>query len=126
MSDTTTSHDTHSHDHPDYAHPMPVPGLLAVFGALIFLTIVTVIAADFQFGALDIWISMAIATVKAGLVIFFFMHLIHDKAFNGMVFFFSLFFVALFLGFALMDSGAYQDQIKENSYEQIQQENALK
>ena len=123
MSDT---HNSHSEDHPDFAHPMPVAGLLAVFGALIFLTIVTVVVADFKFGALDIWISMAIATVKAGLVIFFFMHLIHDKAFNGMVFFFSLFFVALFLGFSLMDTGAYQDLIKEKTYEQIQQEKSLK
>lgn len=124
MTESHTDHGSHG-DHASFAHPMPVWGLWAVLFSLLFLTVVTVVAADFQLGALDIWISMAIATVKAGLVIFLFMHLIHDKAFNGLVFFFSVFFLALFLGFLLMDTGAYQDQIKEQTYDTIQQEQSL-
>ena len=67
---------------------MPVPILLSVFFALVFLTIVTVAQASVDFGNYDVLIVMGIATVKATLVGYFFMHLSHEKPFN----------VALFLG----------------------------
>ncbi len=42
--------------------------------------------------------------VESRLVIFFFMHMLWDKPLNGILFFSSLIFVALFLGFTLMDA----------------------
>ena len=94
----------HSEDGHDFAHPMPVPMLLAVFFALVFLTIVTVAQASFDLGGLDIAVVMAIATVKAGLVMAFFMHLAYDKPFNIIVFLSSFVFVGLFVIFTLSDS----------------------
>ncbi len=91
---------------------MPVWQLLAVFFALIFLTILTVYQATFDFGNLELFLSLAIATVKASLVILFFMHMIHDKPLNAIVFLSSFIFVALFLGFTMMDAGSYQDIIE--------------
>lgn len=88
----------------DFAHPFPVWGLLAVFFALVFLTIVTVAQASFDFGSYEVLISMIIATIKASLVVFFFMHLAFDKPYNALLFLGSLLFVSLFLGFTLMDS----------------------
>ena len=87
----------HSEDGYDFAHPMPVPVLLAVFFALVFLTIVTVAQASFDFGGSDVIIVMVIATMKAALVAFFFMHLAFDKPFNVFIFFGSFVFVALFV-----------------------------
>jgi cytochrome c oxidase subunit 4 len=95
------------HDHADghdFAHPMPVPMLLAVFFALVFLTIITVAQANFNFGSFDVVIVMVIATIKAALVAFFFMHLAFDKPFNVFLFFGSFVFVALFVIFTLGDA----------------------
>ena len=55
---------------------------------------------------------MGIATIKACLVIFFFMHLAYDKPFNMIVFFASFVFVGLFVIFTLSDS-----QLTSNSFE---------
>ena len=97
----------HSDDGHDFAHPMPVPMLLAVFGILTFLTIITVAQASFDlssFGNLDVTIVMIIATIKATLVGAFFMHLAHDKPFNVLVFVGSFIFVGLFVIFTIGDS----------------------
>lgn len=88
----------------DFAHPFPVWGLLAVFFALVFLTIVTVAQANLELGGYDVLASMIIATIKASLVVFFFMHLAFYKAYNAILFLGSLLFVTLFLAFTLMDS----------------------
>lgn len=103
----------HSSDgHHGFAHPSPVWQLLAVFFALIFLTILTVYQATFDLGNLELIVSLIIATVKASLVILFFMHMIHDKPLNAILFIGSFIFVALFLGFTLMDASAYRDSIE--------------
>jgi cytochrome c oxidase subunit 4 len=121
----------HSHDqahspHHGFAHVMPPIMLLAVFAALIVLTVVTIMLNDLDLGPIEIFISMGIATIKAGLVISIFMHMMHDKPFNMIVFFFSLIFVSLFIGFTLMDSREYGEDIKDYQYLEIQKEDALK
>ena len=108
MSDHSSAHDDHG-----FAHVMPAWMLLAVFFALIVLTVVTVVAAGNPLipEGFDLPVAMAIATVKASLVVLFFMHLIHDKGLNALLFMFSLVFVALFLGFAMSDTEQYQHRI---------------
>lgn len=109
MSETTTS----SHgDHHGFAHPAPVWQLLAVFFALIILTLLTVFQSTLDLGNLELALSLFIATVKASLVMLFFMHMIHDKPLNIIIFLSSFIFVALFLGFTLMDAAAYRDDIE--------------
>lgn len=78
--------------------------LLGVFAALVFLTIITVAQASFDLGSIDVAVVMVIATIKAALVAFFFMHLAFDKPFNVIVFFGSFVFVGLFVIFTLSDS----------------------
>lgn len=91
---------------------MPVWQLLAVFFALIILTIITVFQSTLDLGNSELIISMVVATIKASLVILFFMHMIHDKPLNAIIFLSSFIFVALFLGFTLMDSSAYRDSLE--------------
>ena len=101
-----TEHSNPSLPQPDshlHTHVMPLWQLFAVFGALVLLTVLTVVAAQFSFGAWEVWVSLGIATVKAVLVAVYFMHLRHDRAFNALVFLSSLVFVALFLALTLMD-----------------------
>lgn len=102
----------HTEDGHDFAHPMPVAVLLAVFFALVFLTIVTVAQASFDFGTWDVAIVMVIATIKAALVMAFFMHLAFDKPFNVIVFLGSFVFVALFVIFTLSDSRLTADAME--------------
>jgi cytochrome c oxidase subunit IV len=56
-------------------------------------------------------LSLTIATVKAGLVIAFFMHLVWDKPLNAIIILGSLIFVALFLGFTMMDADGYRENL---------------
>jgi cytochrome c oxidase subunit 4 len=108
------AHSAHGHHH-GFAHPSPVWQLLAVFFALLALTVATVYQSTLDLGNFEIWASLAIATIKAGLVILFFMHMIHDKPFNIIMFLGTLVFVALFLGFTLMDAHNYKDLIEPGS-----------
>ncbi len=91
--------------------------LIGVFAALVALTIITVVAANFPLGQWEIWVSLGIATAKAALVVMFFMHVWYDKPFNALVFISSLAFVALFLGITLIDSREYQPDIEERVIE---------
>ena len=102
----------HSDDGHEFAHPMPIPILLAVFVTLTLLTILTVAQASFDFGSLDVTIVMVIATIKATLVICFFMHLAFDKPFNMIVFLSSFVFVGLFVIFTLSDSQMTADSFE--------------
>jgi cytochrome c oxidase subunit 4 len=108
MSDHT-SHDDHPH------HITSLAVLIATFVALVALTVLTSVLAQVNLGRADIWITLGIATVKAAMVAAIFMHLIHDKAFNGIILMATLLFVALFVGFTLMDSEQYAPAIKAYS-----------
>jgi cytochrome c oxidase subunit IV len=102
----------HGHDHEHgFSHPMPIWMLLSVFFALLALTGLTVYQSQFSLGNAEIWLSLTIATIKAGLVILFFMHLLWDKPLNAIVILGSLIFVALFLGFTMMDAEGYRENL---------------
>lgn len=107
-SESSSHHEDHGHHGP---HVMPLSMLFTIFGALIFFTLLTVAVGQFSLGKWEILITMMIATTKAILVAVFFMHLKYDRPFNAMIFSFSLFFVALFLGIVLMDVGAYKENL---------------
>ena len=118
MSDHSSSgaHAAHAHN---FSHPMPVWQLLAVFFALIILTGLTVYQSTLDLGNSELILSLFIATIKASLVILFFMHMLHDKPLNAIIFLGSFIFVALFLGFTLMDSSAYRDSLEYRQVETL-------
>ena len=106
------SHNEHSKEGYDFAHPIPLPLLFGVFVALTVLTIITVGQASFDLGSFDIAVVMFIATIKAVLVGAFFMHLAWDKPFNIICFCGSFVFVGLFITFTLFDNqGTIGDDI---------------
>ena len=105
---TTTTGTTHGAQHHALAHPVPLPLLFAVFGALAVLTVITYTATWLQLGSFNIWLALLIAVVKAGLVALYFMHLRWDSPFNAVVLIASLFFVALFIGIAVLDAKEYR------------------
>ena len=103
-------HDDHHDDgHHGLAHVATLKTLCATGGTLLFLTIVTVLATKVDFGAnINLGIAMAIAVIKATLVILFFMHLRYDRLFHSVVFVSAILAASLFVGFTLMDSNQYQ------------------
>ncbi len=92
-------------------HIVPAKTLVATGLALLVLTLITVWAAKIDLGNLNIWIALAIAVLKASLVVLFFMHLRYDRPFNGFVFVTYLEFVAIFISFALTDTKEYAPDI---------------
>lgn len=99
------------HAHASPGHIVPVKLLAGVWLVLMVLTVLTVEAAKINFGELNLWMAMGIATVKASLVVLFFMHLYWDRPINGIIFCTSLLLVALFIGLALTDSSEYQGEL---------------
>ena len=96
--------DTVPHDHDEIAHVMAVRLLIGVWGALMVLTVITVAVTSVDLGSrINLTIAMAIATVKAGLVVTYFMHLRWDRPFHTLVFLGSLLFVSLFISMTLLD-----------------------
>ena len=86
-----------SHHHPSLSTFVNV--LLALF----FLTFVTVAVAQFDFGPFNTFIAMLVASVKATLVLRYFMHLKYDKMEYPVVFFVGILFLFVMFGFSQLD-----------------------
>ena len=106
----TAHHDDAHDDHHGIAHTASVKVLLGTGGALMMLTLVTVLATKVDFGTnINLAVAMFIAVIKATLVVLFFMHLKYDKIFHTVIFLSAILAASLFVGFTLMDSGQYQN-----------------
>ncbi|SMO55660.1 cytochrome C oxidase subunit IV family protein [Fodinibius sediminis] len=79
--------------------------LLGVAGALLVLTVLTVVVHYLHLpNPWSIIVAMAVAVAKASLVALFFMNLYWDERFNLMLFLASIAFLALLVGFTLLDT----------------------
>jgi cytochrome c oxidase subunit 4 len=98
---------THDHDHDDgavHAHVSSVPFYVAVFLGLLFLTGMTVGQSYVDLGKMNIVLVILIATMKASLVVTFFMHLKWDNKFNALIFISTLFFIGVFFAYTMNDT----------------------
>ena len=98
---------------PSVGHVVPLRVLFAIWISLLILTGVTVAVADVDLGRANLWVALAIATLKASLVALFFMHLKYDHPFHAVILIGALLFVMLFIGIAMLDSGQYQPEIQQ-------------
>ncbi|TGK62108.1 cytochrome C oxidase subunit IV [Leptospira wolffii] len=95
---------THTEDHGHGEHHLiSVKTYSFVFGALIVGTIVTVLVAQVDFGAMNTVIAMLVATIKASLVLAYFMHLKYDNVMNRAIFGSGFLFLLLLFGFSVAD-----------------------
>jgi cytochrome c oxidase subunit IV len=95
---------SHGHGHGEGAHHViPFKVYINVIVALLFLTVVTVAAARVDFGALNTIIAMLIASVKAGLVLAYFMHLKYDDKLYVVAFGTAIFFLIVMFFFSWVD-----------------------
>lgn len=107
----STHSETIGHGHGEDTHEHGWKGYLYILLILLALTIITVTASRIDFGSstANVVIAMTIATIKATLVALFFMHLKDDKPINGLIFVSTLLFLAVFLGFCLVDADSRFD-----------------
>ena len=80
----------------DFSHHVTSQGTyFAIFAALMVLTALTVWVAFQDFGAMNVPIAFAIATIKATVVVLFFMHVIHSPRLTAAILVGSLIFVGI-------------------------------
>lgn len=84
-------------------HIIPLKVYFSVLGALLVLTVITVAAARVDFGALNTIIALGIASVKAGLVLAYFMHLKYDDKTYIVAFGTGIFFLVLLFFISWLD-----------------------
>ncbi len=109
------AHAEHADGHADHglAHTMPISLLVGILAVLLVLTVLTVSVTSFDLGAQgNLVVAMVIATVKAALVVTFFMHLLWDKKFHLILFMTSVLFMILFLSMSVTDRGEYDKDIE--------------
>lgn len=85
------------------AHKPSLTPYFAVFLALMGLTAATVYVAFLDMGPLNDVVAMAIASLKASLVVIWFMHVKHATRLTKLTIWGSLLFLVLLIGFVLMD-----------------------
>ncbi|KAF5041472.1 Prokaryotic Cytochrome C oxidase subunit IV [anaerobic digester metagenome] len=87
-----------------HKHIMPFGLLAKIWLALLVLTGVTVGVASFDFGYLNVLVAMSVASVKALLVVLFFMHLKYENRVLGAFLILVFVILAIFIGFTFFDT----------------------
>jgi cytochrome c oxidase subunit 4 len=102
------SSQTDAHEHVDdgavHAHISSVAFYVVIFLALVCLTIATVGQSYVDLGKANLIFVILIATMKASLVVTFFMHLKWDNKFNALIFLSTIFFIGVFFTYTLNDT----------------------
>jgi len=91
-------------EYPEYIeHHVPVSTYLLVFGALMVLTAATVAIAFVDLGRLNVVVALAVAIVKATLVVLFFMHVKYSSRLTQLVVIAAIAWLAILFGITLSD-----------------------
>jgi len=99
----------HQPDHETYTghaaphHQAPLWAYFLVFFALMILTVVTVAVSRIDLGTLNTGVAMAIAVVKATVVILWFMHVIHSPRLTWIVVISSFLWLAVMFALFFSD-----------------------
>ena len=84
-------------------HVIPLKVYFNVLGALLVMTVITVAAARVDFGQMNTIIAMGIASVKAFLVLSYFMHLKYDDKTYWVIFGTAIFGLLVLYFFSELD-----------------------
>jgi cytochrome c oxidase subunit IV len=84
-------------------HIVSTKTFVLVWAALLTLTAITVTVAKLNLGALSTLTAIAIASVKAGLVLWFFMHLKYEKRLLKLLLLVPIVTLAVIIGLTFID-----------------------
>jgi cytochrome c oxidase subunit IV len=87
-----------------HAHISAVGFYVFILVTLMTLTILTVAVSYVHLGRLNLIVAVVIASIKAGLVVTFFMHLKYDNKFNALILVVSLLFIGVFFAYVMNDT----------------------
>jgi cytochrome c oxidase subunit 4 len=101
-------HEAHDQEHAGdfdvHAHISPAKFYVFILLVLMALTLLTVGVSYIHLGKLNLIVAIVIASIKASLVVLFFMHLRYDNKFNALVLIMSLLFIGVFFAYTLNDT----------------------
>ncbi|MCB9475354.1 MAG: cytochrome C oxidase subunit IV family protein [Deltaproteobacteria bacterium] len=101
-----TMDNTHAAEHGGHHgehHVLPYTVYFAVYGSLLVLTGITVLVSFAGLGKWSIPVAMAVAVVKASLVVGYFMHLKYDDRLNSLILVVTLLFILIFFAMTFSD-----------------------
>jgi cytochrome c oxidase subunit IV len=93
-----------NHTNTPELHVLPLRLYLSVGAALLFLTVVTVIVSQIPLGGWNLVVALAIASVKALLVVSFFMHLYYDHKLYFIIFSIGVLTLSVFIVLTMFDT----------------------
>jgi cytochrome c oxidase subunit IV len=94
----------HPHDEGS-PHVLSYGFLTGIFLALMALTATTIAVAQIDLGFLNVVVALTVASVKASLVIFFFMHLKYENRLIKTMVLTAFVLLAICIGFTFFDIG---------------------
>jgi len=87
----------------EHAHIVPYKTFTIVWIGLLALTGVTIAVAQYDLGALNIWVALGIAIFKSGLVVAVFMHMKYENRLFKLSLLAALAILAIFIGLNFFD-----------------------
>ena len=87
----------------EHAHIVPYKTFMFIWVALLILTGVTVLVAQYNLGPLNIWVALSIATFKSALVVAVFMHMKYESWLFKLALLSTLVILAIFIGLYFVD-----------------------
>jgi len=84
-------------------HIVPTRTFVRIWILLLFLTAVLVLTSKLWHDALSVWAMLIVTPVKAGLVLFYFMHLKYEKTYLRALVFMTLGLLTLVIGLLFFD-----------------------
>lgn len=101
-------HASHSSSE-EFGHIIPIRIYLTVLALLLVLTVVTVAVSRVDFGPWNLVVAMLIASIKAGAVALFFMHLKYENPLVWLYVLIPVLLLGLMLGGVFLDNPTRND-----------------
>ena len=76
-----------------------------VLVALLALTVLTVVLSRFDFGVLDVLITIIVASIKSFLIVYYFMYLKYERTIFTFLVLFCFFLLSIAIGMTFLDIG---------------------
>lgn len=92
------------HTHSEERHITSYKTYFIVWVVLMILTFITVYVSYLDFGQLNIVVAMVVASIKAGAVALFFMHLKFEDSITWLFALFPLGLLALLIGMTMLET----------------------
>ncbi|MBF0514671.1 MAG: cytochrome C oxidase subunit IV family protein [Desulfovibrionaceae bacterium] len=86
-------------------HVLSYGFLTGIFAALMVLTATTIIVSRIELGFFNVVVALSVASAKASLVIFFFMHLKYENRTLKTMVLLAFILLAICIGFTFFDVG---------------------